>query len=354
MSEENKKQLTYADAGVNIDAGNRAVELMKASVQATYRPEVIGDIGGFGGLFALNSGKYKEPVLVSGTDGVGTKLKLAFMADKHDTIGQDAVAMCVNDILVQGAEPLFFLDYIAIQSLEAEKVAKIVQGVAGACKESGCALIGGETAEMSDLYGKDEYDIAGFCVGVAEKSKMITGDKVQPGDVLLGLPSSGVHSNGFTLVRKICFDVMRYEMDTFVPEFGMTLGEQLLTPTRLYPRTCLPLIEKFDLHGMVHITGGGFYDNIPRILPPNCDAEVNAAAWEVPVVFKKLQEWGNVDWHEMYRTFNMGVGMVLVVSAAQADAVREHLRANNEAFYELGKIVEGSGKTIMKGGVFGE
>lgn len=243
MSEETKKQLTYADAGVNIDAGNEAVELMKASVQATYRPEVIGDIGGFGGLFALNSGKYKEPVLVSGTDGVGTKLKLAFMADKHDTIGQDAVAMCVNDILVQGAEPLFFLDYIAIETLEAKKVAQIVKGVANACKESGCALIGGETAEMSDLYGKDEYDIAGFCVGVVEKSKMITGEKVKPGDVLLGLPSAGVHSNGFTLVRKICFDVMGFTMDTPVEEFGTTLGEELLKPTRLYPRVCLPLIE---------------------------------------------------------------------------------------------------------------
>ena len=313
MSEETKKQLTYADAGVNIDAGNEAVELMKASVQATYRPEVIGDIGGFGGLFALNSGKYKEPVLVSGTDGVGTKLKLAFMAD-----------------------------------------AQIVKGVANACKESGCALIGGETAEMSDLYGKDEYDIAGFCVGVVEKSKMITGEKVKPGDVLLGLPSAGVHSNGFTLVRKICFDVMGFTMDTPVEEFGTTLGEELLKPTRLYPRVCLPLIEKFNLHGMVHITGGGFYDNIPRILPENCDADVNAGAWEVPVVFKKLQEWGNVDWHEMYRTFNMGVGMVLVVAPEEADAVREHLKNAGETFYELGTIIEGSGKAVLKGGVFGE
>ena len=207
MSEE-KKQLTYADAGVDIDAGNKAVELMKDSVRATYRPEVIGDLGGFGGLFALNSGKYKEPVLVSGTDGVGTKLKLAFMADKHDTIGQDAVAMCVNDILVQGAEPLFFLDYIAVDKVDSQKVANIVKGVANACKESGCALIGGETAEMAGFYSKGEYDIAGFCVGVVDKSKMITGDKVKAGDVLLGLPSSGVHSNGFSLVRKICFEAM--------------------------------------------------------------------------------------------------------------------------------------------------
>ena len=288
MSEQSKKQMTYADAGVDIDAGNRAVELMKESVRATYRPEVIGDLGGFGGLFALNSGKYQEPILVSGTDGVGTKLKLAFMADKHNTIGQDAVAMCVNDILVQGAEPLFFLDYIAVDKVDAEKVANIVQGVAKACQESGCALIGGETAEMAGFYSQGEYDIAGFCVGVVEKSKMITGDKVAPGDVLLGLPSSGVHSNGFSLVRKICFEVMNYDMSTEIPEFGCSLGEKLLTPTRLYPKSCLPLIEKFDLHGMVHITGGGFYDNIPRILPEKCDAEINAAAWEIPVVFKKL------------------------------------------------------------------
>lgn len=349
-----KKVLTYADAGVDIDAGNKAVELMKDSVRASYRPEVIGDLGGFGGLFALNTGKYKEPVLVSGTDGVGTKLKLAFMADKHDTIGQDAVAMCVNDILVMGAEPLFFLDYIAVDKVDSQKVAGIVKGVANACRESGCALIGGETAEMAGFYAKGEYDIAGFCVGVVDKSKMITGDKVKAGDVLLGLPSSGVHSNGFSLVRKICFEAMGFTMDTPVPEFGCTLGEKLLTPTRLYPKTILPLLEKFDIHAMVHITGGGFYDNIPRILPADCDALVNAESWEVPVVFKKLQEWGNVPDKEMYRTFNMGVGMVLVISPEEADAVRAELAAMGETYYELGKIVPGTQKTVMKGGVFGE
>jgi len=349
-----KKQITYADSGVDIDAGNRAVELMKESVRATYRPEVMGDLGGFGGLFALNSGKYKEPVLVSGTDGVGTKLKIAFMLDKHDTIGQDAVAMCVNDILVQGAEPLFFLDYIAVDKVKAEKVAQIVQGVAGACKESGCALIGGETAEMAGFYTKDEYDIAGFCVGVVEKSKMITGDKVAAGDVLLGLPSTGLHSNGYSLVRKICFEVMNMESETQIPEFGKTLGEELLTPTRLYPAVCLPLIEKFNLHGMVHITGGGFYENIPRILPEDCDALVNTRAWEIPPVFQKLQEWGNVPWPEMYRTFNMGVGMVLLVGADEVEAIKKHLTTAGETYFELGSIVKGSKKTIMKGGVFGE
>lgn len=348
-----KKALTYADAGVDIDAGNKAVELMKESVRATYRSEVIGDLGGFGGLFALNAAKYREPVLVSGTDGVGTKLKLAFMADKHDSIGQDAVAMCVNDILVQGAEPLFFLDYIAVDKVDSQKVANIVKGVARACKESGCALIGGETAEMAGFYAKGEYDIAGFCVGVVDREKMITGAKVKAGDVLLGLPSSGVHSNGFSLVRKICFEAMNFQMDTYIEEFGCTLGEKLLTPTRLYPKTCLPLIEKFSLHAMVHITGGGFYDNIPRILPEDCDALVDAQAWEVPVVFKKLQEWGNVPWTEMYRTFNMGVGMVLVVDPAEAGAVRAELAAMGETYYELGKIIPGTKKTVMKGGVFG-
>jgi len=349
-----KNFLTYADAGVDIDAGNKAVELMKDSVRASYRPEVIGDLGGFGGLFALNTKKYREPVLVSGTDGVGTKLKLAFMMNKHDTIGQDAVAMCVNDILVQGAEPLFFLDYIAVDKVDSQKVADIVGGVARACRESGCALIGGETAEMSGFYAKNEYDIAGFCVGAVERSKMIDGSKVKAGDVLLGLPSSGLHSNGFTLVRKICFDVMGFAPETEIPEFGCTLGEKLLTPTRLYPRTCLPLIEKFDIHAMVHVTGGGFYDNIPRILPENCDAEVHADAWEVPAVFRKLQEWGNVEWKEMYRTFNMGVGMILVVDFAEADMVRAYLSGQGETFYELGRVVPGSKTTIMKGGVFGE
>ena len=348
-----KKVITYADAGVDIDAGNKAVELMKDSVRATYRPEVIGDLGGFGGLFALGN-KYKDPVLVSGTDGVGTKLKIAFMMDRHDTICQDAVAMCVNDILVQGAEPLFFLDYIATAKVDSQKIADIVKGVAGACKESGCALIGGETAEMAGFYAKDEYDIAGFSVGVVERDKMITGDQVKPGDVLLGLPSTGVHSNGFSLVRKICFEAQGLSVDTMIPEFGKTLGEELLTPTRLYPRTVLPLIHKFNLHGMVHITGGGFYDNIPRILPEGCDALVHADAWEVPMVFKKLQEWGNVPWPEMYRTFNMGVGMVLVVAPEEAEALRAHLKAEGETFYELGEVVPGTKKTVLKGGVFGE
>ena len=348
-----EKKLTYRDAGVDIDAGNLSVKLIKDSVKATYRPEVLGDLGGFGGLFAMST-KYKEPVLVSGTDGVGTKLRLAFILDKHDTIGQDAVAMCVNDILVQGAEPLFFLDYLAVGKLEPEQVADVVKGVANACKESGCALIGGETAEMAGFYAEGEYDIAGFAVGAVEKSKIITSEKVKTGDVILGLPSSGVHSNGYSLVRKIVFDVKGFKGDEYIDELGKTIGEELLTPTRLYPKSCLPLIEKFDIHGMVHVTGGGYYENIPRALPEDMGAEIDAASWPVPPIFKLLKEWGNVDWHEMYRTFNMGIGMIIIASAEEAEKIKADLQARNEAVYEIGKVTQGSHEVIVKGGVFDE
>lgn len=348
-----EKKLTYRDAGVDIDAGNLSVKLIKDSVKATYRPEVLGDLGGFGGLFAMST-KYKEPVLVSGTDGVGTKLRLAFILDKHDTIGQDAVAMCVNDILVQGAEPLFFLDYLAVGKLEPEQVADVVKGVANACKESGCALIGGETAEMAGFYAEGEYDIAGFAVGAVEKSKIITSEKVKAGDVILGLPSSGVHSNGYSLVRKIVFDVKGFKGDEYIDELGKTIGEELLTPTRLYPKSCLPLIEKFDIHGMVHVTGGGYYENIPRALPEDMGAEIDATSWPVPPIFNLLKEWGNVDWHEMYRTFNMGIGMIIITSADEAEKIKADLQARNEAVYEIGKVTQGSHEVIVKGGVFDE
>ena len=346
------ERMTYRDAGVDIDAGNESVSLIKDAVRATYRSEVMGDLGGFGGLFALNTKDYKEPILVSGTDGVGTKLRLAFLLNKHDTIGQDAVAMCVNDILVQGAEPLFFLDYLAVGKLEPMQVAEIVTGVARACKESGCALIGGETAEMAGFYPIGEYDIAGFSVGVAERSKLITPARVKAGDVLLGLPSSGVHSNGYSLVRKIVFERKGFKGDEYMEELGQTIGEELLTPTRLYPRICLPLIREFDIHGMVHITGGGFYENIPRALPEHMGAEVNGAAWTIPPVFRLLQEWGNVDWTEMYRTFNMGIGMVLIVSSDEADRITAQLNAQNETVYHIGHVTEGAHEVVIKGGVF--
>lgn len=344
--------MTYRDAGVDIDAGNESVSLIKDSVRATYRPEVLGDLGGFGGLFALRAQDYREPVLVSGTDGVGTKLRLAFLLNRHDTIGQDAVAMCVNDILVQGAEPLFFLDYLAVGKLEPTQVADVVSGVARACKESGCALIGGETAEMAGFYPVGEYDIAGFAVGVVERERLITSALVKAGDVLLGLPSSGVHSNGYSLVRKIVFEHKGFHGDEYMEELGHTIGEELLTPTRLYPQVCLPLIRDFDLHGMVHITGGGFYENIPRALPDGMGAEVNAAAWEMPAVFRLLQEWGNVDWAEMYRTFNMGIGMVLIASEEEAARIEARLDAQHEAVFRIGRVTEGAHEATIKGGVF--
>ena len=346
------EKLTYKDSGVDIDAGNESDKLIKDSVRATYRPEVLGDLGGFGGLFALK--KYNEPILVSGTDGVGTKLKIAFLLNKHDTIGQDAVAMCVNDILVQGAEPLFFLDYLAVGKLEPGKVAEIVKGVANACKESGCALIGGETAEMAGFYQDGEYDIAGFSVGVVEKSKLITAERVREGDILLGLPSSGLHSNGFSLVRKIVFERQKMNGSEYIDELGKTIGEELLTPTRLYPKTCLPLIEKFNLHGMVHITGGGFWENIPRALPDDLGVEIDGNAWKIPPIFNLIQSWGNVEWHEMFRTFNCGIGMVLIVGVDEADSICDYLNENGEKFYKIGRVVKSNHDVKIKGGVFND
>ncbi|MBR0062516.1 MAG: phosphoribosylformylglycinamidine cyclo-ligase [Selenomonadaceae bacterium] len=342
------EQMTYKDSGVDIDAGNESVRLIKNFVRSTYREEVLGDIGGFGGLFALKN--YDEPILVSGTDGVGTKLKIAFKLNRHDTIGQDAVAMCVNDILVQGAEPLFFLDYLAVGKLNPAQVAEIVKGVAAACKESDCALIGGETAEMSGFYPAGEYDIAGFAVGVVEKKSLITPARVKVGDILIGLPSSGLHSNGFSLVRKIVFERMKFTGDEKFSD-DKTLGEELLTPTRLYPKTCLPLIKKFGekIHGLIHITGGGFYDNIPRALPDGLGATIDADTWAVPKIFKCLQSWGNVPRREMFRTFNCGIGMILIVDEAAIDDVTSHLNENFEEFYKIGRVIEDNGVEILGG-----
>jgi len=335
--------ITYQEAGVNIDAGNEAVELMKADVRRTFRPEVLTEIGNFSGLFALDTAKYKEPVLVSGTDGVGTKLKIAMMCDRHDTIGIDAVAMCVNDILVQGAEPLIFLDYIAVGSLKPEKVAAIVRGVAEGCLQSRCSLIGGETAEMPGFYGQDEYDIAGFAVGVVEKSRILTGEGIVAGDVVLGLPSSGVHSNGFSLVRKIFFDKGGYGVDHVFPELGMPLGEALLTPTRIYVRDIQPLLDKGLLKAMAHITGGGLIENIPRILPEGVDVELEAGSWEVPPIFTLMQKLGDVGFTEMHRVFNMGIGMALITSAENAETIIEML----PQVRLIGKVTKGDKKVIF-------
>ena len=312
--------ISYKDAGVDIDAGNLAVEKMKGFVQSTYRPEVLTDLGSFAGLFQLDISKYKEPVLLSGTDGVGTKLRVAQILDKHDTIGIDAVAMCVNDILVQGAEPLFFLDYIAVGKLFPDRVADIVKGVAEGCKQSNCSLIGGETAEMPGFYPVDEYDIAGFAVGVADKSKILTGEKVSAGDVLIGLPSTGLHSNGFSLARRVLLEG-ELNADTYVEELGMTVGEAMLVPTRIYVKDVLPLVDQVDIKGMCHITGGGLLENLPRVYAKNLTAQIDSTAWERPAIFKLIQRLGEIADNEMYRVFNMGIGYVIMVNAADVDKV---------------------------------
>ncbi|WP_418791696.1 phosphoribosylformylglycinamidine cyclo-ligase [Phosphitispora sp. TUW77] len=341
MNETNKKGLTYADAGVDINAGTEAVELMKEHVKKTFRPEVLADLGGFGGLFALNTSKYKEPVLVSGTDGVGTKLMIAFMMDKHDTVGIDAVAMCANDILVQGAEPLFFLDYLAVGKLFPQRVADIVKGIAEGCRQAGCALIGGETAEMPGFYSENEYDIAGFVVGVADRQRIIDGSKIVPGDIVIGLPSSGLHSNGYSLARKALLEIGRLKIGDYSDELGRTIGEEMLEPTRIYSRQILPLLGKYDICGMAHITGGGLTENIPRILPEGTKVVLNAKAWPEKPVFNLIQRIGGVATGEMYRTFNMGIGMVIIVPFAQADAVMADLKAAGEAACLIGKVAEG-------------
>ncbi|OEH85197.1 phosphoribosylformylglycinamidine cyclo-ligase [Desulfuribacillus stibiiarsenatis] len=325
----------YKDAGVDIDAGNEAVNRMKPHVKKTWRKEVLTDLGSFGALFQLDLKKFHEPVLVSGTDGVGTKLKVAFALDKHDTIGIDAVAMCVNDIVVQGAEPLFFLDYLACGRLEPGKVEQIIKGIADGCAMSGCALIGGETAEMPGMYAEGEYDIAGFSVGAVNKSEIIDGSKVQAGDVIIGLASSGVHSNGLSLVRKVISD----NQIPFDQEFnGKTIGEEILTPTKLYVKSVLAVKEQFALHAAAHITGGGFYENIPRVFSDAYKAVIELGAWEIPKIFSFLEEKGQIPKREMFRTFNMGIGMLLVVPAEQADAVMQLATEHGETAYRIGHI----------------
>lgn len=331
---------TYRDSGVDIEAGNSAVELMKPAVKRTMRPEVLGGLGGFGGLFALDFKKFSDPVLVSGTDGVGTKLRLAFQMNRHDTIGQDAVAMCVNDILVQGAEPLFFLDYLAVGKLDPERVANIVAGVAKGCELAGCALIGGETAEMPGFYPEDEYDLAGFSVGAVNRENLIDGSKIQEGDVLIGLPSSGFHSNGYSLVRKI---FASYPMDTVFPELGEPLGEALLRPTRIYVKTILKLLESNEILGMAHITGGGLTENIPRVLPEGLGLQISKSSWEVPALFALIQRLGEIEASEMCRTFNMGIGFVIIVHPNQVKTIQDQLLNLGETSYVIGEVTQGKG-----------
>ena len=330
----NSKSISYRDAGVDIDAGDALVENIKPLAKRTMRPEVLGGIGGFGALFEI-SRKFKEPVLVSGTDGVGTKLKLAFHMNKHDTIGIDLVAMSVNDILVQGAEPLFFLDYFACGKLDVATATDVVKGIARGCELSGCALIGGETAEMPGMYPAGEYDLAGFAVGAVEKSKIITGKTIQPGDVVLGLASSGAHSNGYSLIRKL-IDVSGADLNS---DFhGRTLGETILEPTRIYVKSMLRLMENVTVKGMAHITGGGLTENIPRILADDLTALIDKNSWDMPPLFKWLQQAGNVQEHEMHRTFNCGIGMAVVVAAEDAARATQLLRDAGETVYSIGRI----------------
>lgn len=330
---------SYREAGVDVTAGYKAVELMKQHVARTQTPGVVSGIGGFGGLFQPDLTGMKEPVLVSGTDGVGTKLKLAFMMDKHDTVGIDCVAMCANDVACAGAKPLFFLDYVAVGKNIPERVAQIVSGVAEGCVQAGCALIGGETAEMPGFYPKEEYDLAGFCVGMADKAKLIDGSNMKAGDALIGVASSGVHSNGFSLVRKV-FNITPERLDLYMYEFGKTLGEELLTPTRIYVKPLLALMEQVDVHGVSHITGGGFYENIPRMLPEGLRAAVEKAKVPVRPIFKVIQGEG-ISEHDMYNTFNMGVGLCVAVAADKADEAVHILKENGEEACILGEVREG-------------
>jgi len=335
------KKLTYKAAGVDIEAGDLFVKKIKPLVKSTFRPEVMTDIGGFGGLFQLGAKKYKDPVLVSGTDGVGTKLKVAFMADRHDTVGIDLVAMCVNDILVTGAEPLFFLDYFATGKLRPEKQAAVVSGIAKGCRQSGCALIGGETAEMPGFYDEGEYDLAGFAVGVVERKKIIDGSTVKPGDMLVGLASSGLHSNGYSLARKIFFDAAKLKPSDYVPELKKTVAEELLTPTRIYVKSVLGLLGEFKVKALAHITGGGITGNLPRVLPKGCKAVIDRRSWKPRPVFGFMMRNGNVDEAEMFRDFNMGVGMIAVVKPGDAEGFIKAAKKYGEKAFLMGEIAKG-------------
>jgi len=326
---------------VDIEAGERLVDRIKPHAASTSRPEVLTGIGGFGSLFSLAEKRYRDPVLVSATDGVGTKLKIAQRMGKHDTVGIDLVAMSANDILTLGAEPLFFLDYFATSRLDLQVAEEVIKGIAEGCRQAGCALIGGETAEMPDFYAPGEYDLAGFIVGVVEREKVIDGSHTLPGDQIIGLASSGLHSNGFSLARKILFELKRYQPETHVPELGTTLGEELLRPTRIYVKSVLALKERFTLKGLAHITGGGLPGNLPRIFPQGCQAAIRLGSWPVPPIFSFLQKEGGVAEEEMYRVFNIGIGMALVVPAGEAEGILSAARSLGEESWIIGEIVPG-------------
>lgn len=337
---------SYKAAGVDVTAGYKGVELMKKAVQATYTNAVISDIGGFGGLYAPQIKGMEEPILVSGTDGVGTKLKLAFLMDKHDTIGEDCVAMCANDVICTGASPMFFLDYMALGKNIPEKVATIVAGVAEGCKKANCSLIGGETAEMPGFYPIDEYDLAGFCVGIVDKKKIINNKTIEIGDKVIGLKSSGVHSNGFSLVRKV-FDVNKENLNEYVESLGCTVGEALLKPTKIYVKPILKLIEQVKVKGISHITGGGFYENMPRMLREGVALKIDKNSYEVPPIFKLIAERGNIPERDMYNTFNMGIGMAVIVPENEVEKSLKILKEAGEEAYLIGEVIEGNREVII-------
>jgi len=337
------EKLTYKASGVDVEAGYEAVRLMKEHTKRTMIPGVLGELGSFGGFFEIARDSYKNPILVSGTDGVGTKLQIAFMTGKHDTIGIDCVAMCVNDVACHGAKPLFFLDYIGTGKLEPRAAADIVKGVCDGCVQAGCALIGGETAEMPGFYKEGEYDLAGFAVGIVDKENIINGSKVKEGDALIGIASSGIHSNGFSLVRKLFFGINDFDISTKFDELECTLGEELLKPTRIYVKTVQALIARHRINGIAHITGGGFIENIPRTIPSGLKAVINSDSWDIPPVFKLMQKLGNIEEKEMFNTFNMGIGLVLAVPEAEAQGVLHTLESLGEKAWVIGSVACGEG-----------
>ncbi len=336
-----EEPVTYRQAGVDIDAAHAALIRMKELIRATQTPEVLADVGAFGGMFQLDLSQYRQPVLVASVDGVGTKLKVAFAMGKHNTIGHDLVNHCVNDILVQGARPLFFLDYYATGKLQPEVLVEVVRGLSEACHEVGCALLGGETAEMPGMYAEGEYDLAGTIVGVVERDEIIDGSRVEPGDAVIGLASNGLHTNGYSLARYVLFDLMDMRVDSYVAELGTSIGEELLRPHRCYLRPLMEARQTFDIHAMAHITGGGFYDNIPRVLPSDCRVIIDRRSWEVPFIFRLIQEKGNVPEPEMFRTFNMGIGMVVIVPREQSLALVEFLQRQGETAMLIGEVQRG-------------
>jgi len=341
-----QKKSTYKDAGVDIDNANLFIERIKPLIRSTNRKEVRGDIGGYAGLFNLDISKYKSPVLVSSTDGVGTKLKIANMTNRHDTIGIDLVAMSVNDIIVKGAEPLFFLDYLASGKLSLDVSVKILEGITKGCAEAGCALLGGETAEMPGFYADGEYDLAGFCVGVVEAGKLIEGSEISMGDALIGLASSGLHSNGYSLARNILFNKCKFDIDFQPDELSESLGTELLKPTRIYVKSLLNLFKQFNVKGLVHITGGGFVENIPRVLPHPCKAVIKKDSWPILPIFELIQKYGQVEKNEMYRVFNMGIGMIAIVPEKEKEEILERLAGLGEQAYIIGYVDKKSGKDL--------